>query len=85
MNPKCLSVANTDSMVESNTVHSKMSSKIGGTSKVSDIRPTSVESNKPSTNTLNSDGSHNVKVNYEKMDDIDNNNDKFIKHDGQEG
>lgn len=60
---------------------SKSSSGIGGTSEVSDQHRTiSIES---ITNDLNE--AYSDHVIDEKMDDIDNNNEKFINHDEQGG
>ncbi|XP_055315645.1 ribosomal protein S6 kinase alpha-5-like [Sitodiplosis mosellana] len=83
-NPKCVSVASTDSLVESTTSelgYSKSSSGIGGTSEVSDqcTHSISIESNSSITNDLNGRF-----IDHGKLDDIDNNNEKFIDHSNQE-
>lgn len=64
--------------------NSKSSSGIGGTSEVSDQYPRiSIESNSYNTNDLNGGFTdHEIDV---KMDDIDNNNEKFIDRGDEEG
>lgn len=85
MNPKCLSVASRDSLVESTTSelgYNKNSSGIGGTSEVSDpcgARPMSIESNRSITNELAA-----TFIDRGKLADIDNNNEKFIDRVNQE-
>lgn len=85
-NAKSSSVASADSLMESNTSelgYSKSSSGIGGTSEVSDQCPRTI-SIESITNDLN-EAYHIDHAIDEKMDDIDNNNEKFINHDSQEG
>lgn len=82
---KCIS---TDSLVETSTSdlgHSKSSSRTGGISELSDQAPqsTSDESANSLVNDLNQ--VYIDQVTDEKMDDIDNNNEKFINHGNQSG